>query len=119
MTSTASRKRLPDRRPNRTETIQWAGQKFAVSIGFWPDSGHPAEIFIDGAKAGSDLRAILADTSVLLSLCLQYGIEPSALLHSMGRVPVSETESAPASIIGTICEALAQEPDAKKAATAE
>ena len=118
MTNTASRKRLPSRRPSITRTINWAGNEFSVSIGYRPDSGRPAEVFVDGAKAGSDLRAILADASVLLSLCLQYGIEPATLLHSMGRVPISETGPAPASIIGVICEALKQRPDAKNAEAA-
>lgn len=102
-----------------TRTINWAGSEFSVSVGFWPDNGQPAEVFAAGSKTGSDMQTLLADSCVILSLALQYGIEPGALLHSLARVPASKTESAPASIIGTICEALLQGPDAGKAATAE
>ena len=45
---------------------------------------------------------------MILSLGLQYGIEPSALAHSLARVPVSKTETAPASVIGAVVEMLAE-----------
>ena len=98
---------MPDRRPSITRTIQWAGKEFSVSIGYWLD-GRPGEIFMDGPKTGSDMRAILADACVVISLALQHGIEPSALAHSLARVPVSETESAPASVLGAVVEVLAE-----------
>ncbi len=107
MTGIASRRHLPDRRPNRTETVRSAGKEFSVSVGYWLD-GRPGEVFMDGPKTGSDMRAILADACVVVSLALQHGIEPSALAHSLARVPVSETESAPASIIGAVVEMLAE-----------
>ena len=115
MTDSARRERLPSRRPSITRTVNWAGSEFSVSVGYRPDSGQPAEVFVDGAKAGSDLRAILADASVLLSLCLQYGIEPAALSHSMARAPVSATETKPASVLGAVVEMLAEGPEVAKA----
>ena len=54
------------------------------------------------------MRAILADACVVISLALQHGIEPLALAHSLARVPLSETESAPASVIGAVVEMLAE-----------
>ncbi len=104
----ATRKHLPDRRPNRTETIQWAGKEFSVSIGFWPDNGRPAETFVDGAREGSDLKALLADAAVLLSLLLQHSVAPAAIGHSLARVPVNEVETKPASVIGAVVELLVQ-----------
>ena len=114
MTSSASRRHLPDRRPNRTETIRWAGKEFSVSIGYWPDSGRPAETFVDGAREGSDLKALLADAAVLLSLLLQHNVAPAAIGHSLARVPVNEVETKPASVIGAVVELLAEGPDAEK-----
>jgi len=99
MTDSAPRERLPDRRPNQTRVIRWAGSEFSVSIGFWLD-GRPGEVFADGPRTGSAMQALLADACVVVSLALQHGIEPSALAHSLARVPLSETESAPASVIG-------------------
>ena len=107
MTDSARRQRLPDRRPAITRTINWAGKEYSVSIGYWID-GRPGEIFMDGPKTGSDMRAILADTCVVISLALQHGIEPAALAHSLARVPVSETESATASVIGAVVELLVE-----------
>ena len=77
MTSTTSRERLPDRRPNQTRELTWAGSDdhattYTVTIGFQLD-GTPAE-----------------------------------LLHSMGRAPVSGTETKPTSVIGAVVEALAE-----------
>ena len=107
MTSTASRRHLPDRRPNRTETIRWAGKEFSVSIGYWLD-GRPGEVFADGPREGSDLKALLADSAVLLSLLLQHNVEPTAIGHSLARVPVNDTETMPASVIGAVVEMLAE-----------
>ena len=117
MTSSASRRPLPNRRPNRTETIQWAGSNghvttYTITTGFRLD-GTPAEIFCDGAKIGSEMRLLLQDVAVIVSLALQFGIAPADLSRSLARVPVSKTESAPASIIGAICEVLMQGPDAE------
>ena len=114
MTDGASRRRLPDRRPSVTHTINWGGNEFSISIGFWPDNGQPAEVFAAGQKSGSALQMLLADSCVILSVALQCGIEPSALAHSLARVPLSKTQSQPASIIGIIAEVLAQEPGAEK-----
>ena len=107
MTSSASRRHLPDRRPSITRTVKWAGKEFSLTVGYFLN-GRPGEIFMDGPKTGSDMRAILADTCVVISLALQHGIEPAALAHSLARVPVSETESAPASVIGAVVELLVE-----------
>lgn len=112
MTNTASRERMPDRRPNQTRELTWAesdGQAttYTITIGFRLN-GTSAEVFCDGAKTGSAMQALLADACVVVSLALQHGIEPSALVHSMAREPVTETETAPASVIGAITEVLMQ-----------
>ena len=110
---TATRQYLPDRRPSVTRTFGWSGKEFSVSVGYWLD-GRPGEIFMDGPKTGSDMRAILADACVVVSLALQHGIEPAALAHSMARIPVSATETKPASVLGAVVEMLAEGPDAEK-----
>ncbi len=118
MTNTAPRERLPDRRPNQTRELTWAGSddqptEFSVTVGFYMD-GRPAEVFCNGAKVGSTMQALLQDACVVMSIALQYGVVPAELAHSMGRTPLSETESVPASIIGAIAEVLAQGPGVEK-----
>ena len=64
------RSRLPNRRPCVTERIEVGQSVYEVSIGFDSD-GWPKEIFLTGAKIGTDMAAILADTSVAVSVALQ------------------------------------------------
>ena len=87
--STAVRRQLPARRPNETRDLEIAGQPFTVTTGFDPDTGRPAEVFLDGPKVGTDMAAILDDTSVVISVALQCGVLPGALAKSVARVPAA------------------------------
>ena len=92
------RQRLPTRRPNKTVDVVHDGRAYAVTLGFEPTTGEVREIFTQG-KVGSDMDAILADTSILLSILLQHGVQPSSFAGSMGKLgPGGE----PASIIGRL-----------------
>ena len=97
-----SRARLPERRPNETIDLAFAGRRFAVTVGFYPN-GRPGEVFTSGVKVGSDLDAILADACVAVSLLLQHGVEPAALARAMGRAGDGIT---PASVIGALSDLL-------------
>lgn len=93
---------LPNRRPNTTVAAEWQGHSFTVCIGF-DAQGRAAEVFCDHAKG--DMRAVLADACVLISIALQHGIAPAALAKSLGTVPAwrnGEQIEAPASPVGTI-----------------
>ena len=122
MTGSASRERLPARRPNQTRVIRWAGSddqptEFSVTVGFFMD-GRPGEVFANGHKVGSAMQSLLEDSCVAISLALQGGVRPEDLSHSMGRTPVSDAETRPASIIGAIAEVLMQRSDAEKTGAA-
>jgi hypothetical protein len=79
-----SRHRLPNRRRSLTETIETLdGQQITATISPDPLSGLPAEVFLSGAKEGTDMATILDDASVVISLALQHGITAHALLHSV------------------------------------
>ena len=119
-----ARRRLPNRRPSITQTIEVGGQAFVATIGFAPEDGSPREVFLDGATTGSDLAAILDDASVVLSVALQFGIPPAALARSVGRLPIvplappylsqpsNDGRKAPASIIGAALDLLQAEVEA-------
>src|SRR4029079_6913955 len=79
-----SRQRLPDRRAAATVDLEHGGSRFTVTIGFYPD-GRPGEVFPHGIRPGSGLDALLADACVLLSLLMQYDVEPTQIADSMGR----------------------------------
>lgn len=99
---------LPHRRQNETREVEFGSRGYSVCVGFY-DDGQPAEVFADGAKEGSDMRATLADACVLISIALQHGIPRADLERSLGRVPrwVNGDEGdGPASIIGAVVEAI-------------
>ncbi len=97
-----NRERLPNRRAAMTVGIEYAGQQFTVTIGFYPDN-RPGEVFTHGIKTGSSLDAMLADACVLVSMLMQHGVSPVELASSMGR----QGGSAPASVIGAVLDLLA------------
>ena len=84
---TAQRTRLPTRRECHIETLEVAGQSFTACIGFDPETGQPRELFLDGGKQGSQVDALLSDAATAISIALQYGVPPAALVKSVGRLP--------------------------------
>lgn len=63
--------------------MTFGSQRITATISFDPRSGLPAEVFLSGAKDGTDMAAILDDASVVISLALQHGIVARDLLHSV------------------------------------
>jgi hypothetical protein len=94
----AIRKRLPNRRSSVTEEIDLGNVRLTATIGFDPE-GHPAEVFLSGAKDGSGMAAILGDASVVISVALQSGITAAALGKSISRLP--ETLDGPATAVAS------------------
>jgi hypothetical protein len=92
-----TRIRLPNRRAAETVAIEYAGTRFTVTVGFYPD-GHIGEVFTHGVRSGSNLDALLADACVVVSCLIQHGAELRELAASMGRLGNAE----PASIIGAV-----------------
>ena len=92
------RERLPDRRQSVLLDLEHQGAQYSLSVGFF-DTGKPGEVFLSGAKVGSDVDGLLADLRVLLSRALQHGDNVAELATGMGRLGSGE---APASIVGAI-----------------
>ena len=100
-----TRTRLPNRRPNETVELMFNDTRYAVTVGYYPDTNCIGEVFTHGAKVGSNMDAILDDACVALSMLLQYGVEPAGLAAGMGRLGDA---GAPASIIGALADLLAE-----------
>lgn len=83
----SERHRLPNRRECHIETLEVAGQTFSCCIGFDPETGQPRELFLDSSKQGSQVDALLSDAATAISVALQFGVPPSALAKSIGRLP--------------------------------
>ena len=83
----SARQKLPNRRECHTETLTVDGQSFEATVGFYPKSGRPLELFMSAGKEGSLLNALLADAAVVISVALQSGVPAAALAKSVGRLP--------------------------------
>ena len=68
-----ARERLPNRRRAETHELRYGpdGARFHVTLGFYGD-GRPGEVFIHGAKVGSDADGLHADVGVLRSRLPQH-----------------------------------------------
>ena len=99
------RQRLPNRRRAKTVDIEFGGNAYQFSIGYFAD-GRIGEVFVGGPKSGSDMQGLLADLGVVISRLFQHGDTPLSLAAGMARLGDGTT---PASIIGAISDALARE----------
>ena len=96
------RERLPDRRQSETVDLWHGRRRYHLAIGEYPD-GRPAEVFLHGAKPGSDTDLLCDDIGVLMSRLLQHGDDPASLAAGIGRLGNGE----PSSIVGLIADILA------------
>lgn len=98
------RHKLPDRRASETFMLRWGGMhaEFAITIGFYSNKT-PGEVFISGAKAGSEVDAATRDNAVLISLGLQYGVPLAVMQGAMTR----EQNGEPSTIAGKVVDMLA------------
>lgn len=100
----ADRAILPNRRQNETERIVYNGQALYVTVGY-DDAGAPKEVFASVSKTGTEIAHMVADACVIISLALQFGATPDALVKSLGRVPDparGEDAEKAASVLGEI-----------------
>ncbi len=74
------RERLPDRRQAETVDLWHGGRRYHLTVGKYPD-GRPGEIFLHGAKPGSDTDLLCDDIGVLISRLLQHGDSPAAAIE--------------------------------------
>ena len=106
-----ARQRLSDRRHQLTENIEVGSQTYTASAGIDPDVGNVREVFLCGAKEGSEIDNILGDTAVVISVALQHGVPIDALARSVARTrttPIQPSEldgglplpTIPVSVIG-------------------
>ena len=68
------RKRLPDERPSITHKFSIAGHEGYLTIGLYPDTQMPGEIFITMAKEGSTVSGMMDAFATSISIALQYGV---------------------------------------------
>jgi len=102
------REYLPNRRESYTMKLTADGVTAHVSISPPHDVGAPKEVFISGPRPGSQMDHVLHDVAVIISVALQYGIEPAALAKSITRTPQGNAHS----IVGAVIDLLNLKPSA-------
>jgi ribonucleoside-diphosphate reductase alpha chain len=75
-----TRHKLPDERPSITHKFSIGGHEGYITVGLYPDSGMPGEIFVTMAKEGSTISGLMDGFATAISLALQYGVPLSTLV---------------------------------------
>jgi hypothetical protein len=78
------RQRLPNRRLAESSDLEFAGLRYKVTAGFFPD-GSLAEIFVSNHKAGNASDVAARDAGILVSLCLQHGCSADMIAKALSR----------------------------------
>ena len=97
----AERRILPSRRANETFEMTHGEKpkRYKVTVSYFPDEPKDlAEIFIVGAKAGSEMDAVARDGAILVSIALQHGIPIETIRHSL----THNADGTPSTIIGAV-----------------
>ncbi len=76
----AVRRRLPDERASITHKFSIGGHEGYLTVGLYPDTQQPGEIFIRMAKEGSSISGLMDSFATAISLALQYGVPLSTLV---------------------------------------
>ncbi len=74
------RRRLPDERESLTHKFSVAGHEGYITVGLYPDTRQPGEIFVVMAKQGSVVSGLMDAFATAISLALQYGVPLDVLV---------------------------------------
>lgn len=76
-----ARRPLPAERPSVTHKFRIAGQKGYLTVGMYPDTGRPGEVFAVMAKQGSTIAGLLDAWCRACSMALQHGMPVEDLVE--------------------------------------
>jgi hypothetical protein len=76
------RRLLPNRRRSIAFTFEFESHRYRATASHF-DDGRLAEIFLDTDKAGTPLQLNAETAAILVSLCLQHGVEAEVIRHSV------------------------------------
>jgi ribonucleoside-diphosphate reductase alpha chain len=68
------RRRLPDEREAVTHKFSVGGHEGYLTVGLYPDTKQPGEIFVVMAKQGSVVSGLMDSFATAVSIALQYGV---------------------------------------------
>jgi hypothetical protein len=99
----SGRRRLDNRRPAETFDLEFAGLRYKVTVGYFPD-GSLAECFISNHKAGNASDVAARDGGILVSLCLQHNCAAETIAHALSR----NSDGSASGVIGAVLDAVMQ-----------
>jgi ribonucleoside-diphosphate reductase alpha chain len=74
------RHKLPDERPSITHKFSVGGHEGYLTVGLYPDTQMPGEIFLRMSKEGSTISGLMDGFATAISLALQYGVPLSTMV---------------------------------------
>src|SRR5262245_32756129 len=77
-----NRRRLPNRRGHEVIAFELGGIRYLAGIGRFPD-GTLAEVFLNGAKCGTDMDTNAKDAAIVASLALQAGVPAEVIRRAL------------------------------------
>jgi hypothetical protein len=81
---TVIRMRLPNRRPNETFELKFAGLKYVCTIGRF-QNGSISELFLSNCKPNSQADIAARDAAIIFSIALQHGADAEVIRRSLSR----------------------------------
>jgi ribonucleoside-diphosphate reductase alpha chain len=102
-----TRERLPNRRRCETFDFEHGQFLYTATLGFY-DDGRLGEVFLSGAKSGTEIQIAAIEGAIALSFALQHGCAPQTIRPA---VPRNENGSAQG-LLGTLLDMLGDWPDA-------
>ena len=103
-----SRRLLPERRGSESFELRHSKFTFHVTIGYYSEDDSVGEVFIDAAKAGTELEAYARDLAITFSIARQYG----APLDILARALTCENDGSPSTILGAVVDERSRRHDA-------
>ena len=106
-----TRELLPDRRNSCNFTVEFQGERYHVTVGYY-DDWRVGEIFINrimsrtSAKVGTLLDSVCRDSAILMSMAIQHGTDLLAIRHAITRDHDGDPQK---TIVGAIVDQLAKE----------
>jgi ribonucleoside-diphosphate reductase alpha chain len=92
-----TRVRLPDERPAVTHKFSVGGYEAYMTVGVYPHTKQPGELFLVAAKEGSTVSGLMDTIATLVSMCLQSGMPLKTLVRKfkdMSFAPAGFTNNA-------------------------
>jgi hypothetical protein len=101
----AVREHLPGRRTAETVALEFAGLRYTVTTGRFPD-GRLGEIFVANDKRGNAADVMVRDAGILMSLLLQHGCAAETIFHAITR----NGDGTPVGVIGAVLDLVTRRP---------